>query len=356
MHDVARRSHRMSRRFSQADKAHAADKPNAAAAPVVATGIAATPPGVRIQLVGIGQAPQYLRGNPFILSGYRRSAGATPRDQAIDLLHSLFMWHNETINIWLHVVGFLLFASLAAIAEFGSLPHLRAAPPTARHALAGFWMAAGAVCLGSSGFHLFNPLSARMHRLLAVVDYAGIILLISATCAVGIIYGHGGCAEYDSQVRIALGGTVLLALAMLYVVANPSFATPTMTHYRTAALVTYGLGGVYVPLSQAWTALGAHSGRLESLVASQFPLSIGIILAAAALYAAKLPERLAPAGRFALGPHGHQLLHVATVVSPLIMGWMLEDMARAWHAGPPPRCRLPSWHWEGGGAIRRLFG
>ncbi|GMH44388.1 hypothetical protein BSKO_12340 [Bryopsis sp. KO-2023] len=50
--------------------------------------------------------PDYLRDNEFIKSGYR--ANWSFRDSLL----SLFLLHNETGNIWSHLLGFLIFAHL----------------------------------------------------------------------------------------------------------------------------------------------------------------------------------------------------------------------------------------------------
>jgi adiponectin receptor len=52
------------------------------------------------------QVPEYLIFNRYILSGYRVNFSAK------DSLLSLFTWHNETLNIWTHVLGFILFFCL----------------------------------------------------------------------------------------------------------------------------------------------------------------------------------------------------------------------------------------------------
>lgn len=50
--------------------------------------------------------PDYLRDNEFIISGYRADWSAWQS------LRSLFQLHNETGNVWTHLIGFLLFAIL----------------------------------------------------------------------------------------------------------------------------------------------------------------------------------------------------------------------------------------------------
>lgn len=58
----------------------------------------------------ISQYPEDLIDNPFITTGYR--IGFHSLKQA---LTSLFMWHNETINVWTHLLGKVFYLSLIIV-------------------------------------------------------------------------------------------------------------------------------------------------------------------------------------------------------------------------------------------------
>eukprot|EP00250_Pteridium_aquilinum_P010151 c19181_g1_i1 orf=25-549(-) len=62
--------------------------------------------------------PEYLKDNEFILSYYRADFSIS------QALSSLFKLHNETLNIWTHLLGFLLFLVLTVFTayELGHLP------------------------------------------------------------------------------------------------------------------------------------------------------------------------------------------------------------------------------------------
>lgn len=61
---------------------------------------------VKYQLIGYHSLPGYLRDNEFIL-GYYRSEW--PLKQSF---LSIFSIHNETLNVWTHLIGFFLFLCL----------------------------------------------------------------------------------------------------------------------------------------------------------------------------------------------------------------------------------------------------
>ncbi|XP_040989651.1 heptahelical transmembrane protein 4-like isoform X2 [Juglans microcarpa x Juglans regia] len=61
---------------------------------------------VKYQLVEYHSLPGYLRDNDFVVGHYRSE---WPLKQA---LLSIFSIHNETLNVWTHLIGFFLFLSL----------------------------------------------------------------------------------------------------------------------------------------------------------------------------------------------------------------------------------------------------
>lgn len=58
------------------------------------------------RLVSYEELPEYMKENEFILNYYRSEW------PVLNAALSLFSWHNETINIWTHLVGFMVFLGL----------------------------------------------------------------------------------------------------------------------------------------------------------------------------------------------------------------------------------------------------
>uniref|UniRef100_A0A1D1ZIW4 Adiponectin receptor protein 2 n=1 Tax=Anthurium amnicola TaxID=1678845 RepID=A0A1D1ZIW4_9ARAE len=81
---------------------------------------------VKYQLVEYHSLPGYLKDNEFIL-GYYRSEW--PLKQ---IFLSMFTLHNETLNVWTHLIGFFIFLALTIytamkipkVVDFHSLQHL----------------------------------------------------------------------------------------------------------------------------------------------------------------------------------------------------------------------------------------
>ncbi len=59
------------------------------------------------------------KSNPYIWSGYRTQLGH------FDCLKSVFSFHNETLNIWTHLIGFLIFLALLIRDIFLVIPALK---------------------------------------------------------------------------------------------------------------------------------------------------------------------------------------------------------------------------------------
>ncbi|XP_028062953.1 heptahelical transmembrane protein ADIPOR1-like isoform X3 [Camellia sinensis] len=71
----------------------------------------------RWALVRFEELPEYMKDNEFILNYYRAN---WPLKQAF---FSLFRWHNETLNVWTHLMGFALFLGLV-VANLMHVPQL----------------------------------------------------------------------------------------------------------------------------------------------------------------------------------------------------------------------------------------
>lgn len=58
------------------------------------------------RLLRFEEAPGFLQYNPYILRGYRGCLSTKL------CLESIFWWTNETVNIWSHIFGWMLFFGL----------------------------------------------------------------------------------------------------------------------------------------------------------------------------------------------------------------------------------------------------
>ena len=64
-------------------------------------------------------APEYMHDNEYVKKGYRVNFNTGKR-----IFKSLFMLHNESINIWSHLCGVILFGCLIAYVAVWLRPRL----------------------------------------------------------------------------------------------------------------------------------------------------------------------------------------------------------------------------------------
>ena len=79
-------------------------------------GVLTTPPSVRYRLRQIMKRKQwkYLISSKYLRRGYRAGQGAW------DAFLSIFWWHNETMNIWTHLIPALFFIYLIVAVPFAA--------------------------------------------------------------------------------------------------------------------------------------------------------------------------------------------------------------------------------------------
>ncbi|KAG5419983.1 IZH3 [Candida metapsilosis] len=122
------------------------------------------------------ELPLMWRENKYIIQGYRFSLKHS------EMWKSIFAWHNETMNIWSHLLGVFIvgyialvqFPSTKVFAELGS----------GDKSIMYLFLAAALGCLiSSSTWHTYSCFAHFPSRAnFACIDYSGITLLI--TCSV----------------------------------------------------------------------------------------------------------------------------------------------------------------------------
>nr|XP_057925531.1 progestin and adipoQ receptor family member 3a isoform X3 [Doryrhamphus excisus] len=138
------------------------------------------PSGIR--LYTYEQIPGFLRENPYITDGYR---AYLPSRLCIK---SLFVLSNETVNIWSHLLGFLLFFCLAVYNMACVLPELGASRED--YVIYSIGLFCVKLCLLCSvGYHLFCcHRSEKTSRRWMALDYAGVSIGILGCYVPGVFY------------------------------------------------------------------------------------------------------------------------------------------------------------------------
>ncbi|TVY78554.1 ADIPOR-like receptor SPBC12C2.09c [Lachnellula suecica] len=239
--------------------------------------------------------------NDYILSGYRPSSSSYAMS-----LRSIWQIHNQTFNIWSHMLGFTVFLIVAKY-QFGMLRNRDGT--YFDFLLFGQFYLGIAFCLtSSSAFHTFFDHSEDVAHSFFLCDLAGIIVLTVASFYPGVYYGFY-CEPHTAKAywtMITVFGTGALIICL-----HPRFRGRAWHRPRTTMLILLGLSGV-LPMTHAALQFGIAQARRQMGWDWYVGEAIFYLLGAL-IYSIKIPERWNP-GLFDIWGSSHQIFHVCVVL------------------------------------------
>lgn len=187
------------------------------------------------RLLTYEELPHPWRDNPYIRRGYRFCEKYT------DCFISVATLHNETCNIWTHLVGLVIMVFIAFY-HYPTTLSWTNSNITDKLTMITFLAAASKCLFCSTVWHTCNSIYKEGHvKKLACVDYTGITVLIAAS-----IITTEYCAFYCRPIVQALYITIT-ALSGLYGALftwHPSFDSPDAKTKRVAFFVSFATAGV----------------------------------------------------------------------------------------------------------------
>lgn len=300
----------------------------------------------RCALLTYQELPDYMKDNEYILNYYRAE---WPLKQA---LFSIFRWHNETLNVWTHLIGFILFLGLTIInlmhvpqvadffnilswsfpssaetdvsnssalgipsfldlkhttpAKVDTLPEL----PVAQWPFFVFLAGSMFCLLSSSVCHLFSCHSHHLNLQLLRMDYAGITIMIITSFFPPIYY----IFQCDPHWQlIYLGGITIMGIFTVVTLLSPQLSTGKFRSYRAFLFVAMGLFGL-IPAIHAVIVNWSEPQRNVTL-AYEMAMALSYLIGTM-FYVCRIPERWKP-GWFDLAGHSHQIFHVLVIMGAL---------------------------------------
>lgn len=272
-------------------------------------------------LVSFKDLPPWQRDNEFILTAYRKASFSYARS-----IRSSIRVHNETVNIWSHLLGALLFALSLYHLYTGALPRLVYASWSDTIAVTVYYVGVVNCFILSTIFHILSNHSADVHRFGNELDHIGVVLVIYGS-TLPATYFEFYCRPELQKVYWTL--STVFAVASAVFTLRPKFRQPT---YRRARFYMYTALGLstFVPVVHGLLIVHTYQ-ELNEQMSLDYLIGLGVLnFSGAAIYAARIPERWYPK-RFDVWGSSHQLMHVLVVMGALSHERGLLK-AVGWHA------------------------
>ncbi|KAH6608124.1 hemolysin-III protein [Trichoderma cornu-damae] len=256
--------------------------------------------------------------NKYIIGGYRPE-----KADYLEILTSLTFLHNETCNVYTHLIGALLLPLVTpAVLRFLAEPRFLNVS-SMDYAMFGVYFWCAEICLVLSAlYHLMQPHSHPVELFWHGMDLLGIVVVTVGTFSSGIYYVFF-CEASLQKLHWAIILTTGTATGFL--ISNPLLRTPRWRRVKVGAFVVFGASS-FIPLLHGVQRYGLEY-MLQYSGMKQYLLELTFYGAGVGLYAFRIPERLAP-GRFDIWGSSHQIFHVAilcamyTHVTALLHGFI----------------------------------
>ena len=268
-----------------------------------------------LNLLDYHSIPSHLQDNEFITRYYRAHLSMT--DSFISILHL----HNESGNIWSHLLSlvcFLTFLSLlllhSKLLDTVVSTHKDLFPVV-------LYLLGASICfLSSSIFHWFYCGSTKMYAYCAQLDFAGISAIIftsTFTLSYYALYCHMNWQYFWGS---------LLFLVNLVGVIGPFFKSWRNARFKLLRTIVYAssAGFILFPLIHASTLENFDLSNMSFLGRYGLVMSISCYFFGALVYVSRVPEKWFP-GTFDLYLHSHQIWHLFVFFGALLhLGALLE--------------------------------
>ncbi|AED92823.1 Heptahelical transmembrane protein 1 [Arabidopsis thaliana] len=262
----------------------------------------------RRELMSYCELPEYMKDNEYILNYYRA-------DWSIrDAFFSVFSFHNESLNVWTHLIGFIFFVALTVaniIHHDGFFPVDAKSPGNVTRWPFFVFLGGSMFCLlASSICHLFCCHSKELNVFLLRIDYAGITAMIITSFFPPIFYIFQCTPRWYF---IYLAGITSMGIFTIITLFTPSLSAPKYRAFRALLFASMGLFGI-VPAAHALVVNWGNPQRNVTLV---YELLMAVFyLVGTGFYVGRVPERLKP-GWFDRVGHSHQIFHVFVLLGAL---------------------------------------
>lgn len=264
--------------------------------------------GDRIPLRSWGQLEVWQQeDNHLIETGYRSATGSLSA-----CISSLTYIHNETVNIYSHIIGSAIFIVIPVYLFKNEIPPRYAVATWADVGVCLTYFVGVAICFGLSAiYHTVMCHSRSIDLFGAQLDFQGVILLMWSATIPLVFYGF----RCDSTLRYAYW-TMLSILAAVCSMStfHSRFQEPFLRPVRAATFGSLGLFTM-VPVCHGLYENGWHTHNQQNGT-TWVLITLALNILGATAYALKIPERWYRRS-FDIFGASHQVFHVMVVFAAL---------------------------------------
>ncbi|CCK72977.1 PAQR-type receptor KNAG_0M01240 [Huiozyma naganishii CBS 8797] len=251
------------------------------------------------------EIPEWQKDNEHIIDGYVRETNSF-----LKCVHSLFYLHNESVNVYSHLIPALCFFSVLFLNKY-CVKSFETTSLVDYLFIDLFFLGAFTCLILSSTFHCFKSHSLKVATFGNKLDYLGIVVLIVTSMISILYYGF-----YDSSVMFYFFSFVTLSFgtACGVVSLKDHFRSREWRPYRAGLFVAFGLSAI-LPILSGMFAYGIeeafHRIQIKWIILEGVFYILG-----AFLYGIRFPEKGSP-GKYDIWGHSHQVFHILVVVAAL---------------------------------------
>ncbi|XP_036302678.1 adiponectin receptor protein 1-like [Pipistrellus kuhlii] len=251
--------------------------------------------------------PDWLKDNDYLLHGHR-----PPMPSFRACFRSIFRIHTETGNIWIHLLGFVLFLCLGLLTMLR--PNMYFIDPLQEKVVLGMFFLSTLLCLSSSWvFHTVYCHSEKVSQTFSKLDYSGIAILIMGSFVPWLYYSFY-CSPQSRLIYLSI--ICVLSISAIIVAQVDQFSTPKYRKTRAGVFLGLGLSAI-VPAMHFTISEGFVKATTVGQVGWLILMAV-MYITGAGLFAARIPERFCP-GKFDIWFQSHQIFHVLVVAAAFVL-------------------------------------
>ena len=264
-----------------------------------------------------------MKDNEFILTSYRKATHSYTIS-----LRTISKLHNETVNIWTHLLGAVVFAFSLQHFLTTSYPTLSTAPTLDILAVTIYYLGCVNCFILSTSFHTLSSHSAPIHSLGNSLDHIGVVLVIYGSALPAIHFLFHCPTQIHFRIIYSLLSTTLTILSIIFTL-KPAFRTPAYRRVRFNLYTVLGLS-TFLPIVHGYLLYPLSTLQNRMGISNFFGLGI-LNFTGAAIYALRVPERWFPR-TFDIWGNSHQIMHVLVVMGALSFEKGLLGCVRWWQS------------------------